>query len=145
VQVQLGRALVKGTVDRLEQDAEGRLHVIDLKTSKSPPAKADLDRHPQLGVYQLAVEAGGFDDLVPGAASGGARLVHLGTDTKSLGVQPQQPLSQDADPDWAADLVATTAEGMAGATFAASVNPMCRFCDVARCCPLQPHGRQVSE
>ena len=145
VQVQLGRALVKGTVDRLEQDDQGRLHVIDLKTGKSAPAKAELDRHPQLGVYQLAVEAGGFDELAPGAGAGGARLVQLGTDTKGLGVQQQRALSEDDEPGWAADLVATTADGMAGATFAASVNPMCRFCDVARCCPLQPHGRQVSE
>jgi superfamily I DNA/RNA helicase/RecB family exonuclease len=145
VQVQLGRALVKGTVDRLEQDGEGRLHVVDLKTGKSAPAKADLDRHPQLGVYQLAVDAGGFDDLAPGAGSGGARLVHLGTDTKSLGVQAQRPLGDDDEPTWAADLVAATADGMAASTFPASVNAMCRFCDVARCCPLQPHGRQVGE
>ena len=143
VQVTVGRAVVRGQVDRLEQDAEGRLFVADLKTGRSAPARAELARHAQLGVYQLAVEAGGFEEFAAGARSGGAALVQLGTKTKKVGVQQQPALSEDGDPGWAHQLVAQAAEGMAAAGFEAKGNAMCRMCAVRRSCPLQPEGRQV--
>ena len=49
---------VRGRVDRLERDAEGRLVVVDVKTGKSPVSKDDAQRHAQLGLYQLAVAEG---------------------------------------------------------------------------------------
>ena len=88
--VVVGDARLQGRVDRLERDADGRVVVIDLKTGKSkaddPPA------NPQLGAYQLAVESGGFGESV---RSGGARLVQLGTDVKSVVEQGQPPLDDD--------------------------------------------------
>jgi hypothetical protein len=54
------RAVLAGRVDRLERDADGRAVVVDLKTGTTKPSKADLARHPQLGVYQLAVALGAF-------------------------------------------------------------------------------------
>jgi RecB family exonuclease len=144
VQVQVGRAVVRGQVDRLERDADGRLVVVDLKTGKSAPAAGELARHAQLGVYQVAVEEAGFEDVAPGATgSGGALLVQLGTRRRSPGVQQQPPLEADDDPQWARRLVAEVADGMAGARFAAAGNPLCRMCAVRRCCPLQAEGRQV--
>ncbi|WP_198950331.1 ATP-dependent DNA helicase [Kineosporia sp. A_224] len=143
VEVQVGRAVVRGQVDRVERDADGRLVVVDLKTGKSAPASAELARHAQLGVYQVAVEEGGFDDVAPGRESGGALLVQLGTTRKSAGVQEQPPLASDDDPQWARRLVTEAADGMAGDAFPASGNPMCRMCAVRRSCPLQPEGRQV--
>jgi RecB family exonuclease len=143
VRVQVGRATVRGQVDRLERDGEGRLYVVDLKTGKSAPTGADLARHAQLGVYQLAVEAGGFEEFAGGTSSGGAALVQLGTKTKKVGVQEQKPLADDAEPGWARHLVLRVAEGMAGSGFTASGNSLCRMCSVRRSCPLQPEGRQV--
>ena len=143
VQVEVGRAVVRGQVDRVERDADGRLVVVDLKTGKSAPANAELARHAQLGVYQVAVEEGALDDVAPGRESGGALLVQLGTARKSAGVQDQRPLADDDDPRWARDLVERAADGMAGARFPASGNPLCRMCAVRRACPLQPEGRQV--
>jgi len=144
VRVEVGRAVVRGQVDRLERDRDGRLVVVDLKTGKSAPAAGELARHAQLGVYQVAVEAGGFEEVAPGATgSGGALLVQLGTKRQSPGVQQQPPLGSDDDPRWAHRLVADVAEGMAGASFAASGNPLCRMCAVRRSCPLQAEGRVV--
>nr|WP_269330101.1 ATP-dependent DNA helicase [Kineosporia babensis] len=60
VTVDVGRARISGKVDRLERDADGRLVVIDLKTGKSAPSRAELARHAQLGVYQVTIEEGGF-------------------------------------------------------------------------------------
>ncbi|HEY6795332.1 MAG TPA: ATP-dependent DNA helicase [Kineosporiaceae bacterium] len=144
--VQVGRAVVRGQVDRLERDAEGRLVVVDLKTGKGAPTSAELFRHAQLGVYQLAVEEGGFAGVAPGEQrSGGAALVQLGTSTKAPGVQAQPALADDDDPGWARALVHGVAEAMAGNRFPATGNGLCRVCAVRRSCPLQPEGRQVGQ
>ncbi|MGI4895354.1 MAG: ATP-dependent helicase [Janthinobacterium lividum] len=143
VDVRIGRALLRGRVDRLERDAQGRPVVIDLKTGKSQPSKAELARHPQLGVYQLAADEGAFGPQL--AVSGGAVLVQLGGSQKEAPVQRQPPLAQDADPDWAADLVAHAAAGMAGSSFEAVVGPHCGYCPVVSSCPAQDPGRSVCE
>jgi superfamily I DNA/RNA helicase/RecB family exonuclease len=146
VHVLVGRADIHGQVDRLERDEHGRLVVVDLKTGRSKPAEAELARHAQLGVYQLAAGEGGFEAVAPAVReSGGAELVHLGTSTKGVGVQAQRPLADDDDPGWARRLVETAAEGMAGEAFPAAANPSCRVCAVKRSCPLRPEGRQVGE
>ncbi|MFN8075857.1 MAG: ATP-dependent DNA helicase [Kineosporiaceae bacterium] len=148
VDVVVGRARIRGQIDRVESDGRGNLVVVDLKTGRTPPPRADLPRHPQLGVYQAAVEAGALDDVAPAAGagprSGGAMLVQLGTKTKSVGVQQQPALGDDDDPQWAAKLVAETAEGMAGSRFQAVANESCERCPQRRSCPLQPEGRQVT-
>jgi len=145
VEVTVGRAVVRGQVDRLERDAEGRPVVVDLKTGRSQPTAAELPRHAQLGVYQAAVEAGGVDDLTGGRPSGGGILVQLGSQTKSVRAQEQPALSADEDPHWAETMVREVAEGMAGDSFPATVNPFCRMCDLRRCCPARSEGRQVGQ
>ncbi len=68
---------ITGQVDRLERDADGMAIVVDIKTGSSRPADADLDRNPQLGVYQLAVMLGAFEELGL-TEPGGAELVQVG-------------------------------------------------------------------
>ena len=48
-QVQVGRALLKGRVDRLERHTDGSLRVIDYKTGSSKPTAADLLAIPNSG------------------------------------------------------------------------------------------------
>lgn len=143
-------AVLRGQVDRLEIDSEGRLVIVDLKTGKRQPGKAELERHPQLGAYQAAVLAGGFpgsDDGTP-LLPGGAVLAQLGTGTKSPGVQSQPPLDPAAN--WALDLVGDAARVMSGSTFEARHDPAkgghgghgCRLPEV---CPLCGRGKQVTE
>ena len=71
---------VRGRIDRLERDAQGRLVVVDVKTAKSPVTKDDAQQHAQLGLYQLAVSAGLLDGVdQPGDDQpGGGRLVYVG-------------------------------------------------------------------
>jgi superfamily I DNA/RNA helicase len=143
-------AVLRGQVDRLEIDAEGRLVVVDLKTGKRQPGKADLERHPQLGAYQVAVLAGGFagPDDGPPPLPGGAVLAQLGTTAKSPGVQAQPPL--DPAENWALDMVGDAARVMSGSTFEARHDPSksghgghgCRLPEV---CPLCVRGKQVTE
>lgn len=139
--VEVGRAVVAGRVDRIERDAEGGLRIVDLKTGKSKPTRAELAEHGQLGAYQVAVEEGGFAGL--GDRSAGAALVFIGKGGLSglkPGVLPQPPLARSDDPGWARALVEQTAEGMGGAQFRASQGKACETCPVRSSCPVQPEG-----
>ncbi|MBX6355664.1 MAG: ATP-dependent helicase, partial [Micromonosporaceae bacterium] len=132
-----------GRVDRLERDEAGRLVVIDLKTGKSTSvSQADVAEHPQLGAYQLAVEAGAFAEH--GLESGGAALVQLGIGAEAR-EQAQPPLREAEDPGWARAMVRRAADTLAAATFTAVVNSKCRVCPVRTSCPVSGKGRQVVE
>ncbi|HEY1625952.1 MAG TPA: ATP-dependent DNA helicase [Streptosporangiaceae bacterium] len=145
LKVRIGQVEITGRVDRLEEDDKGRAVVVDLKTGSSAPREDDLDRHPQLGVYQLAVLLGAFERFGL-AEPGGAELVQVGKAglTARAKVQRQRALADDPDPSWAKDLVETVAAGMAGPVFEARVNPGCRTCPVASCCPVHPDGEQLT-
>ena len=141
-QVQVGRALLKGRVDRLERHTDGSLRVVDYKTGSSKPTTAELARHPQLGVYQVAVEQGAFGEL--GDRSAGAALLQLGkAANKSVTVQSQPALADDEDPVWAQRLVERTADGMGGMRFAATPGEHCRMCPVVASCPARPEGQTI--
>jgi len=144
LEASLGDITITGRVDRLERDADGTAIVVDLKTG-TRPSEGDLDRNPQLGVYQLAVVLGAFEHLGL-TEPGGAELVHVGRAalTASVRVQAQRRLSADPEPEWARRLVETVAEGMAGPVFTATANPGCRVCPVASCCPVDERGGQVT-
>jgi superfamily I DNA/RNA helicase/RecB family exonuclease len=146
LKVRVGQVEITGRVDRLETDEQGRAVVIDLKTGGSAPREDELGRHPQLGVYQLAVLLGAFERFGL-AEPGGAELVQVGKAagvTLRAKVQRQGALAEDPEPGWAKDLVETVAAGMAGPVFEARVNPGCRTCPVASCCPVHPDGEQVT-
>ena len=104
----VGRALIRGKVDRLERDADGRLVVVDLKTGKTP-AK-NTEEHGQLAAYQVAVAAGGFGEH--GSVPGGAALLQVGTGTKAK-EQHQEPLPADVPlaETWAGELLAEVGRG----------------------------------
>jgi len=144
VSVPLGeRAVLAGRVDRLERDAQGRAVVVDLKTGSSKPSRAELQRHPQLGVYQLAVALGAFAQSHGLREPGGASLLQL-KKGREADEQRQQALPDDDDPGWAAALVAQVVEGMSGAAFPATVNEHCaRGCSVRASCPAWPDGQGV--
>ncbi|MFC7327676.1 ATP-dependent helicase [Marinactinospora rubrisoli] len=142
--VDIGGIEITGRVDRLERDGAGRAVVVDIKTGSSRPAADELARHPQLGVYQLAVLRSAFERyglLEPG----GAELVQVGAAAYSakVRVQEQPALGDDRDPEWADRLVRTVATGMAGNTFAAVRNDGCRTCPVRSSCPAHEEGGRV--
>ncbi|GAA5083352.1 superfamily I DNA/RNA helicase/RecB family exonuclease [Thermocatellispora tengchongensis] len=134
---------IRGRVDRVERDGDGRAVIIDIKTGGSKPSQADLDRHPQLGVYQLAALLGAFrrHGLTE---PGGAALVQVGKAAgRDAREQTQRPLGEDDDPGWAKDLVETVAVGMSGPFFQAKVNDGCRTCAARASCPVNDAGGQV--
>jgi len=141
--LEIGRARLRGTLDRVEQAGDGAVLVADLKTGRTAPTKEKTAEHAQLGAYQLAVEGGALE-LSEGTRSAGARLVFVGTDTVRASLREQPAL--DPDPDgssWARTLVEGAASSMAASRFAAHTNDLCPMCPVRRSCPLQPEGRGV--
>ncbi|HEU5157764.1 MAG TPA: ATP-dependent DNA helicase [Streptosporangiaceae bacterium] len=144
-QVDLGRVVIRGRVDRAERDGAGRAVIVDLKTSASAVPGKDLPRHPQLGVYQYAVMLGAFErhGLVE---PGGAELIQVGKGgfAASVRIQRQEEPAADDDPDWTGRLVERVADGMANPVFEARVNEGCRSCPVRACCPAHEAGQQVT-
>ncbi|MFI8528063.1 ATP-dependent helicase [Promicromonospora sukumoe] len=143
--LRVGRARLRGQVDRVEDAGDGSVTVADLKTGKTAASKDKAAENPQLGAYQLAVEEGALD-LPEGTVSKGASLVYVGTETVSASVRNQPALAPDAEGNsWARETVEGAADTMAAAKFAAKNNDLCEMCGVRRSCPLQPEGRKVVE
>ncbi|WP_398780102.1 ATP-dependent helicase [Streptomyces sp. NBRC 110611] len=141
---------IRGSMDRVSRDAQGRAYVVDFKTGKQKPTGPEVARHPQLAVYQLAVREGALDDAFDGRTpdAGGAELVHLrlGAPQKEGGetlpaVQAQQPL----DGDWAGELLATAAARVLEERFTPTTGTHCTHCAFRTSCSAVPEGRQVLE
>ncbi|MBK5306488.1 MAG: ATP-dependent helicase [Frankiaceae bacterium] len=140
-----GPVRLRGFMDRVELDREGRVHVVDLKTGKSAFSRDDVVAHAQLGTYQLAVRAGALDERLGSRPEpGGAELVMLRLDSgPGPKVQAQQPL--EPSPSWVEELLDTAVRRVLGESFPPTPNDYCTRCAFRRCCPAQPDGRQVVE
>ncbi|WP_217553804.1 ATP-dependent DNA helicase [Streptomyces sp. GbtcB6] len=141
---------IRGQMDRVEADGEGRAYVVDFKTGKQAPSAAEVARHPQLAVYQLAVREGAVDEAFDGVRPepGGAELVHLrqGAARRDGGetlpkVQAQEPL----EGEWVGDLLATAAGKVLDERFAPTTGQHCTHCAFRASCSARPEGRHVVE
>jgi superfamily I DNA/RNA helicase/RecB family exonuclease len=140
------RVALGGRVDRVERDAEGRIVIVDFKTSKNAPPDVSVKDNPQLGLYQLAVDAGGFEELCgPDARSGGAELVQLRVDRDGLPkVQQQAPQTPDSDGRKTVEVQLGQGVGVVRAEdFVATVNSYCNRCEFAPMCPTQQRSGTV--
>ncbi|WP_130443750.1 ATP-dependent DNA helicase [Streptomyces sp. BK239] len=144
---------IRGQMDRVETDAEGRAYVVDFKTGKHAPTAREVERHPQLAVYQLAVREGAVDDAFDGARPqpGGAELVHLrqGAAKRDGGdslpkVQAQEALEGTAG-EWVGDLLATAAGKVLDERFTPTAGQHCTHCAFRASCSARPEGRHVVE
>jgi superfamily I DNA/RNA helicase/RecB family exonuclease len=132
--------VIRGRADRIELDEHGRLVVVDLKTSKNPPTGEQLKQDPQLGVYQLAVRQGAFQDW--STSPGGAELLQLRKEVKgSVKVQWQEPLGPGDG--WVDALVGGMAAAIRGEHFPARPNDSCNRCRFRTSCPSHDEGGQV--
>ncbi|MEE1769506.1 ATP-dependent DNA helicase [Streptomyces sp. JV185] len=141
---------IRGSMDRVEQDAEGRAYVVDFKTGKQSPTKDEVARHPQLAVYQLAVREGAVDEVFDGRRpeTGGAELVQLrqAAAKKEGGeahpkVQAQEPLAGE----WVPELLATAAGRVLDERFTPTTGQHCAHCVFRASCSARPEGRHVLE
>ncbi|MFI5878329.1 ATP-dependent helicase [Streptomyces sp. NPDC051554] len=141
---------IRGSMDRVETDGEGRAYVVDFKTGKQTPTAREVERHPQLAVYQLAVQEGAVDEAFDGVRPerGGAELVQLrqGAAQRDGGetlpkVQAQEPL----EGEWAGELLATAAGKVLDERFTPTAGQHCAHCAFRASCSARPEGRHVVE
>ncbi|WP_209623928.1 ATP-dependent helicase [Saccharothrix coeruleofusca] len=137
---------VRGRVDRLETDREGRPVVVDIKTGKNPVTREEARQHPQLAVYQLATALGGFTHLGLGTDPGGARLLYVAKENKKTGATEleQAPLDEQGVRVWL-EAVQAAAGSSVGPVYRAEENGDCDRCPARTSCPIHAAGRQVSE
>lgn len=137
---------VRGRVDRLETDREGRPVVIDVKTGRNPVTKKEAQEHPQLAVYQLATALGGFTHLGLGTDPGGARLLYVAKENKKTGAAEleQAPLDEQGVRVWL-EAVQVAAGSSVGPEYRAAENADCDRCPARTTCPIHASGRQVSQ
>ncbi|MEU5521839.1 ATP-dependent DNA helicase [Streptomyces sp. NPDC047860] len=141
---------IRGQMDRVEADGEGRAYVVDFKTGKQAPSAKEVERHPQLAVYQLAVREGAVDGVFDGVrpGPGGAELVQLrqGAAQRDGGetlpkVQAQEPL----EGEWIGDLLATAAGKVLDERFTPTAGQHCTHCAFRSSCSARPEGGHVVE
>jgi superfamily I DNA/RNA helicase/RecB family exonuclease len=163
-EIHLGRDRVHltGSADRVERDPDGRIRIVDFKTSKAAPTAADIALHDQLGVYQLAVQQGAFAAIAgEGARPAGAELVYLrlsdwdsypktfqqaSLDDVPFPVKPIDNSEEPAlaeQPTWVHRRLAEAAQIIRGEHYDARVGSGCRYCPFRTSCPAQPIGQQV--
>jgi RecB family exonuclease len=161
------RVRIRGSMDRVETDAEGQAYVVDFKTGRAKPTATEVAHHPQLAVYQLAVREGAVDPLFgeERPRAGGAELVQLrlgatkrdGGDTLPV-VQRQGPLDGPGERGesgasgepagqggWAEDLLARAAGRVLDERFTPAAGQHCAHCAFRASCTAQPEGRHIVE
>lgn len=134
------RVRLRGFLDRVERDEQGRLVAIDLKTTRSAVSAAELARFPQLGVYQLLLQA---DEE---QRTGGAALVQLRLEqskgSSAPKVQFQDPIPEEGS-TWIERDLASATHTVRTEAFVAVAGQHCNFCAHAWSCPTKPQGQQV--
>ena len=83
--IDLDRATVNGSIDRVELAPDGSVVIVDLKTGTPIVTQPKIDAHPQLGTYQLAYVQGVLDEFLDELGehrSGGAKLLFVKKGTR---------------------------------------------------------------
>jgi superfamily I DNA/RNA helicase/RecB family exonuclease len=139
---ELGKAKVRGSVDRLEVDSDGRFFVVDFKTGKAI-SKNDAAENLQLACYQLAVVLNKFEETLtsptPNPEVSGSHLVFLGHDAKEVTTRERPPIVATE----VVEKIETIATQMSAPLFVAKKNAFCGTCPVKTSCPVHLEGRSV--
>jgi RecB family exonuclease len=141
------RVALTGFADRLEVDHDGRVVVIDLKTTKYPPTDKELSTNPQLGLYQHAVRHGAVDELLGRRGEpGGAELIQLRKSVRGqVKVQLQEP--QQSGDDGHTAIESQLMEAVAAVRseeFEARAGDHCQRCSFQPICPVKGAGTVLS-
>lgn len=78
--LEVGDAVLSGSIDRVERSPDGSVVIVDLKTGRPETSQTAIDAHPQLAAYQLAYTEGVLDEaLAPFGEHrpGGAKLLFV--------------------------------------------------------------------
>jgi RecB family exonuclease len=119
-ELEIGDAVVRGSIDRVELAGDGAVVIVDLKTG-TPARKQDVPAHPQLAVYQLAYAEHALDEYLLAFGdhrAGGATLLFVkrGAEGKKYS-EAHQPAFDEAQLDAFRDRVKVAATLVASNSF----------------------------
>jgi putative RecB family exonuclease len=131
--VEIEGVQINGVIDRMDRIPGGGYEIIDYKTSRRLPPKAQVDHDLQLSMYYLAAkEIWGIEPerltlyyLLPGERMTTFRTRH--------------------DADELRRRIAVVAERIAAGKFEPRQNPLCDWCDFQRRCPVFRHKYEREE
>lgn len=125
-----GRCRMRGIIDRLAQDKDGRLIIQDYKTNKKLPTQSDVDLDGQLALYQLAVE-----DMWPD---------NNGIVLRRYFLRFCKPLESQRTPEQLAELrheyirrIKQIENAIQFNNFPANESALCSWCDYNEICPAK--------
>lgn len=116
-------AVVVGSIDRVDRDEAGELHVVDYKTNRRVKDRGQVARSLQLAIYALACEH--LYGELPATVS---------LDFVVAGLEVRVPLG-DLDLVRARRAVTDTAARIRDGAFDPTPNRLCGWCDFRRVCP----------
>lgn len=124
--IDLDRATVNGSIDRVERAPDGSVVIVDLKTGTPIVTQPKIDAHPQLGTYQLAYVQGVLDEFLDELGqhrSGGAKLLFVKKGTRGkLYREGSQPALDEEQLEGFRTRIRQAAIGMAAAAFDGAVD-----------------------
>ncbi|WP_374946505.1 ATP-dependent helicase [Agreia sp.] len=125
-ELEVDRAVLRGTIDRVELYPDGSVMIVDLKTGKRVYTAAEIDENAQLGAYQLAFDAGLVAGVPDDATPGGARLLVVSKASKGKNfVDHTQAPRSPSELEAFRHRILTDASGMAAAHVDARIGSHC--------------------
>ena len=131
------RVTLRGRIDLMATDEDGRVIVYDFKTGKSPKSPADAQASRQLGAYQFLVRAD------RGKQPYGAHLIYPATSDGKLKKASQPDFSPEQLAATKQNLLAAAEQISAPVQLATPGFQQCRTCNYKLICPAKDAGRNV--
>ena len=131
------RVTLRGRIDLMATDEDGRVIVYDFKTGKSPKSPADAQASRQLGAYQFLVRAD------RGKQPYGAHLIYPATSDGKLKKASQPDFSPEQLAETKQNLLAAAEQISAPVQLATPGFQQCRTCNYKLICPAKDAGRNV--
>lgn len=141
---------IVGRIDKLIEDTDGALQIVDIKTGKALPSLQDVEEHAQLATYQLALSKGRVIERDDGPAivtgdgveQSGAYLAFPRKPQKKtiVGIRTQSKLTEERLAYWE-KRVEQVARAVTGPRALALAGNHCRFCTLSKACPASEGKR----
>jgi superfamily I DNA/RNA helicase/RecB family exonuclease len=138
-EMEVGRHLVRGRIDRVDPGPDGGIVLLDYKTARNPATEEEAERSLQLAIYYLA-------------ALRDPELAALGHPVEMQLVYPARVrqgrftrVSQHPGPDYAGQVeqrLLALLDGAAAESFDPDPHADCRMCAFKPICPMWPQGEE---
>jgi len=132
-----------GKIDRLTRQDDGTIEIIDYKYKRGIPRKQDLERNPQMGLYQTALYQLAAQENWPGFDDVRIRMIYL---------RQGEEFSTKLAPDVLDELREQTLQrileikrAQRDNDFPPKVGALCQWCQYEEICPAKRHELMVED